>query len=398
MISVFRKFSIPVLLLITLARVGQSQILPAGDKPDPVRFWLSHQGEPWGYVTKEAVFLKEDSGYTYSRELKGITQAHLSPNGQLALLAEHEPYRSRLHQSLITRFRLIDHKGKEWLNWQESNAADETRWQAAVSITGVLALFDPGYAHLKLIASNGQIILDKKLIKPAPLTEHTPVFNLERKGRLGWVDEQVVVVLEEKAFQPKHADNILVMAFDSDGRITWETKLPLTQIQGALFDENGLFIAGYDWQDTDLGRDFRFQLIQIDVRSGERLQQWQRPAKQMTISPNGKWLAVLATADAGYRVALKNGDVNDFQLNSETDYFQHLVVNDEGDVLTLTVSKSNFHPLEIFKSNQIKLVKPFSGDVLELRTTGIGQDQLHLQTDGIKFYLGDTQRWREVGE
>ncbi|MCF7800649.1 MAG: hypothetical protein K9N34_01395 [Candidatus Marinimicrobia bacterium] len=397
MSSVFHKYIIPILLL-ALIGTGSAQNLVPGQKPEPVRFWLSNEGEAWGYLTRDAVFLKEDSGYTHLRELKGVTQALLSPNGQLALLAQHEPYRSRLRQSLITRFWIIDQDGREWLNWEETNAADETRWQAAISNAGILALLDPGYARLKLIAPNGRIILDKKLIKSTPMTEHTTVFNLERKGRLGWVNEQVMVVLEEQAFRPQHADNVLTLAFDANGSLAWESKLPLTQIQGALFDEAGLFISGYDWHDTDAGRQFRFQLLQVNVHSGQSVNQWQRPAKQMTISPDGGWLAVLAEADSGYRIDLKKNTLEAFSFHSETEFFQHLVVNDAGEVMALAVSKSNFHPLEIFKSNRIKLMKPLSGETLELQTTGIQQDQLHLQTDGKKYYLGDTQRWREVGE
>lgn len=397
MSSVFHKYIIPTLLLVLIG-AGNAQNLLPGQKPEPVRFWLSHEGETWGYLTRNAVFLKEDSGYTHLRELQGITQALLSPNGDLALLAQHEPYRSRLRQSLITKFWIIDRNGREWLNWEETNEADETRWQAAVSNSGILALLDPGYARLKLIAPNGQVILDKKLIKSTPLAEHTPVFNLERKGRLGWTDDQVVIVLEEQAFQPRHADNVLTLAFDANGSVAWESKFPLTQIQSALFDETGLFISGYDWNDTDTGREFRFQLLQVNAQSGQSVHQWQIPARQMTISTDGIWLAVLSEADFGYRINLKTNTEERFTIHSETDYFQHLAVNNAGEVMALTVSKSNFHPLEIFKSNHIKLIKPLSNKSMELRTTGIEQDQLHLQSDGEKFYLGDTQRWREVAE
>lgn len=397
MISFSRKL-IPLLFILAITPFSHGQILGLTKAPDPVRFWITNNAEPWAFVTQNALFLKQDSGYTRLKDMQGIRQVMTSPDGNLVLLVQPEPYHSRLAQSMHTHFIVVDFSGKTLFEWDEDNAADETRWQSAISDAGFLALIDPGYARFKLIRPNGNVIVEQKLVKKEQMEENTSVFNLERKGRIGWIGDRAYVVLEKRAFQAESEANVELFAFNTVGERVWQDQLALTQIQGALFDQKGIFVAGYDWTDTASQRSFRHQLIQVNPENSEDRHQWEIPAKSMSISPNGRWLAVLGDSERTFRINLRSGQSEKFSYKSDSDFVHNIAINNEGTMLGLIVSNANTHPLEIFKTNQIKFIKLTTDEIFQIRSNGVYQDQLHLETDGARFYLGDSQLWREVSE
>ena len=398
MIQLFRKLGPILMILMVIPALCDGQILGLTKAPDPVRFWITNSGEPWAFVTQNALFLKQDSGYMHLKEIQGVRQAVTSPNGNLVLLAQHEPYHSRLAQSIHTHFVVMNHSGSTLFEWDEDNAADETRWQSAIRNAGFLALIDPGYARFKLIAPNGKIVVEQKLIKNDEMAENTSVFNLERKGRIGWIGNRVFVVLEKRAFQAEHAANVELFVFNSTGEGVGQNQFALTQIQGALFDDSGIFVAGYDWSDTDTQRSFRHELIRVNPEETNDRHQWGIPAKSMSVSPNGRWLAVLGDSEQTFRINLRSGKLEKFRYKSDSEFIHDLAINNEGTMLGLIVGNANYHPLEIFKNNQIKFIKLVTDEIFEVKTSGVYQDQLHLETDGTRFYLGDSQLWREVSQ
>lgn len=397
MVSIFRKLA-PLYLILAAIPICHGQILGLSRAAEPVRFWITQAGQPWAYVTQHFLFLREDSGYTLTRGIPGVRQVFTSPNGKLALLEQHEPSHTRANQSMHTNFLVVSQTGEIKLDWEEDNAADETRWHAAISNEGFLALIDPGYARFKLISPTGKVISEKKLIKNEQLAENTTVFNLERKGRIGWIDDHLFILLEKRAFRAEPEANVELFAFNSQGNLVWQNHLALTQIQGALFDQAGIFVAGYDWTDTSEGRSFRHQLIQFDPEKSFIERQWQIPAKSLTISMDGNWLGVLGDTETAFRIDLKSGRSDQYSYKSESELINDLAISNSGEVLGLIVSRANYNPLEIFNNNQVKLVRLISGELLDVKTSGVYQNQLHLENDGEKFFLGDNKYWREVGE
>ncbi len=377
---------------------GLPQGLSLAAQPQAIRLWIAQGGTPWGYITRYFVYIGEDGNFQKIRELHGIQQVILSPNGRLALLAQPEPYHSRIAQSLHTRFLVMDRTGEINLDWQEDNAADETRWQAAIGNGGFIGLLDPGYARVKIISPRGQVIVDRKLKKQPGLDPAVPLFNLERKGRLGWIRNQLIVVLEERAFQPEKGNNVSVFSLETGEKPGWETTANLTQIQAALFDSSGIFISGYDWRDNGAHRDFTHRILQLSPGKGLVTRSWPVPARDLTLSPNGQYLGVLEDSRHGRAINLATGDTVTFTYKNQQEFLQGLAINDQGEVAVIAIRSANYHSLEILKDNRIKIIKPFSGETIQIPTGGVFPDQLKLSTDGRSFYLGDSRIWRAVGQ